>query len=77
MAGVKLGSKKHLPLSSSNSKHSISQDNHQESTHFDAGRIIERYHSLRDEQHGVLAKSNLSEDLKRLLFGFSETHYIP
>ena len=25
----------------------------------------------------MLATANLSEDLKRLLFGFSESHYIP
>ena len=77
MAGIKLGSKKHLPLSSSNSNSSINKDSSPENSNFDAGRIIERYHSVRDEQHSILAQANLSEDLKRLLFGFSESHYLP
>jgi hypothetical protein len=44
---------------------------------FDAGRIIDHYREFRDTQHQQLASTNISDDFKRLLFGFSESHYLP
>jgi hypothetical protein len=38
---------------------------------FDEGRIIEHYRRLKESQHHTLSTLNLSEELKRRLFGFS------
>lgn len=43
---------------------------------FDEGRIIEHYRRLKERQHHTLSTLNLSEELKRSLFGFSEGYYL-
>lgn len=43
---------------------------------FDQYRIVEHYVRLRESQQEKLANINLSEELKRKLFGFSEGFYL-
>lgn len=43
---------------------------------FDQAKIVEHYRRLRDYQHEKLASINMSEDMKRKLFGFSEGYYL-
>ena len=62
-------SKNKLPLSSSNTSNSgINQED--DIAVFDARRILEGFHDLRESQHQTLVNANLSEEFKRLLFGF-------
>ena len=63
------------PLTSTQGKKSIKSI--EDVTTFDTGRIIDHYHTLKEQQHQQLARINLSEELKRELFGFSNSAYIP
>jgi hypothetical protein len=43
---------------------------------FDEYKIVEHYVRLREAQQEKLANINLSEELKRKLFGFSDGYYL-
>jgi hypothetical protein len=45
-------------------------------THFEKNKLIDYYRKMRESQHAALGTINMSEDLKKKLFGFSEGYYV-